>query len=316
MNKDFLWGGAVAANQCEGAYNVDGKGLSTADLFTVGSVNEFRQYTDGLQKGKYYPSHTAIDFYHHYKEDIKLFSEMGFKCFRTSINWARIYPNGDEEYPNEKGLEFYDSLFEELLKYGIKPIVTLSHYETPYNLVKKYGSWQNRKMIDFYLKYVQTVFARYKDKVEYWITFNEINTMMMKSEYGCGVELTNAQEIYSAVHNMFVASAKAVILGHEINENFKIGAMIFYPTTYANTCNPLDNLEKMKDLDKHYYFTDVQIRGYYSNKAMKFLESNNVHLDISNDDKQILRKGKVDYLGFSYYMSNVASSDKNLKMTS
>ena len=170
LKKDFLWGGAVAANQCEGAYNEDGKGLSTADLMSVASVNVPRTFTIEGTRG--------IDFYHHYKEDVKLLAEMGLKCFRTSIAWTRIFPNGDDEKPNELGLKFYDNLFDELLKYNIKPVVTISHYETPYALVKKYGSWRNRKMIDIYLKYCETIFNRYKDKVEYWLTFNEINVKL------------------------------------------------------------------------------------------------------------------------------------------
>jgi 6-phospho-beta-glucosidase len=155
-------GGAVSANQCEGAWNEDGKGMSSADCMTAGSHTMKREYTDGIVAGKYYPSHDAIDLYHHYKEDIALFAEMGFKCFRTSINWTRIFPNGDEDQPNEKGLQFYEDLFRECLKYGIQPIVTISHYETPYGLVKKYGSWRDRRMIDFFLKYCRTIFTRYK----------------------------------------------------------------------------------------------------------------------------------------------------------
>ena len=175
FRKDFLWGGAVAAHQLEGAYNVDGKGLSIVDVVTAGTREKKRRITDGIVSGEYYPNHEAIDFYHHYKEDIKLFAEMGFKCFRTSIAWSRIFPNGDETEPNEAGLQFYDKLFDECLKYGIQPVITLSHFEMPLHLVKKYGGWRSRRLIHFFVKFAEICFKRYKNKVKYWMTFNEIN---------------------------------------------------------------------------------------------------------------------------------------------
>ena len=319
LSKNFLWGGAVAANQCEGAYNEDGKGLSTSDLMSAARHGVPRTFTDGTIEGVYYPNREGIDFYHHYKEDIKLFAEMGFKCFRTSIAWTRIYPNGDDEKPNEKGLEFYDSLFDELLKYNIKPVVTISHYETPYNLVIKYGSWRNRKMIDFYLRFCETIFNRYKDKVEYWMTFNEINVNMFNPEMTMGIRINdkeNREEVLKqASHYEMVASARAVKLGHKINPNFKIGMMMMYPTFYGETCKPEDQLCAMEQIDKQYYFSDVMVRGYYSNKAFKSLELNNIKLDITDEDKKILKEGKVDYIGFSYYNSNVASSRKDVVTT-
>lgn len=181
FKKDFLWGGAIAANQCEGAYDEDGKGLSIVDVVRGSSLGVDRIIDESIKENVYYPSHEAIDMYHHYKEDIKLFAELGLKCLRFSINWTRIYPNGDEEYPNEKGLEYYDNFIDELKKYNIEPIITLSHFETPLNLVTKYGSWRNRKLIDFYVRYCETVMRRYKDKVKYWLTFNEINEVMNKN---------------------------------------------------------------------------------------------------------------------------------------
>ncbi len=310
MKKDFLWGGAVAANQLEGAWNVDGKGPSTADCMTAGAVDKAREYTYGVVDGLNYPNHEAIDFYHRYKEDIKLFAEMGFKCFRTSIAWTRIFPKGDEVEPNEKGLKFYDNLFDECLKYGIEPVITISHYETPYYLVEKYGSWKNRKMIEFFTRFCRVIFERYKNKVKYWMTFNEINCIAMHPQIPTGIRDTDLQTIYNAADYELVASAKAVKLGHEINPDFKIGMMMIYPLTYAETCNPLDNLMAMEDMDKHYYFSDVQVRGYYSSKAKKFLARNNVQLDIQDGDATILKEGTVDYIGFSYYMSNVATHDK------
>ncbi len=178
LPKDFLWGGAVAANQCEGAYDADGKGFSTADVMTAGHLGVPREYTDGVLEGKRYPSHQAIDFYRRFREDIALFAEMGFKCFRTSINWTRIFPQGDESTPNEEGLRFYDELFDECLRHNIQPVVTISHYETPLGLVRNYGSWSNRRMIDFYLRYCDAIFRRYRGKVKYWMTFNEISGIL------------------------------------------------------------------------------------------------------------------------------------------
>jgi len=201
LRHDFLWGGAVAANQCEGAYLEDGKGLSTADVFTAGAVDRPREFTPtGVVEGKYYPSHDAIDFYHRYKEDLALFAEMGFKCFRTSINWARIFPQGDETEPNEAGLQFYDDLFDELLSYGIEPVITLSHYETPLGLVQKYGSWRSRELIDLFLRYCETVFTRYRNKVKYWLTFNEIKPSFCTRPWAAGIEVGTDEHFASVVY--------------------------------------------------------------------------------------------------------------------
>lgn len=318
LRDNFLWGGAVAANQLEGAWNVAGKGVSTADCMTAGAVDRAREFTDGVLDGVYYPSHTAIDFYHRYPEDIKLFAEMGLKCFRTSINWTRIFPNGDEETPNEEGLLFYDRLFDECLKYGIEPVVTLSHYEMPYGLVKNYGSWTNRKLIEFYERYCRTVFERYKNKVRYWMTFNEINCIALHPVMAAGIRKTQADPdfypvILNAAHNQFLASARAVAIGHEINQEFKIGLMMIYPETYAETCRPEDQVAQMKAMEIHYYFSDVQVRGFYSAKARKMQERLGAVLDERPGDEQILKDGRVDYIGFSYYMSSVATSDESRK---
>ena len=187
MRKDFLWGGAVAAHQVEGGYNEKGKGLNVSDMMTVGGVGKKRQITDTILPNEFYPNHEAIDFYHHYKEDIALFKEMGFKCFRTSISWARIFPQGDELEPNEDGLKFYDEMFDELLKNGIQPVITLSHFEMPYGLVKKYGGWRNRKLIDCFVRFAKVCFERYQHQVKYWMTFNEINPDLM---IGCMMAMT------------------------------------------------------------------------------------------------------------------------------
>ncbi|MDR1510187.1 MAG: 6-phospho-beta-glucosidase [Synergistaceae bacterium] len=313
LRSDFLWGGAVAANQLEGAYDLDGKGLSSADCMTAGAIDRAREYTDGVVPGKYYPSHNAIDFYHRYPEDIALFAEMGFKGFRTSIAWSRIYPNGDDAVPNEAGLSYYDSLFDECLKYGIQPVITLSHYETPYALVQKYGSWKNRKLIEFFLKYSRTVFERYREKVRYWMTFNEINCICMNPAMTAGMREKDPQLIYQAAHYQLLASAIVVKMGHEINRDFQIGMMMTYPLSYAKTCNPLDNLANMEEMDRHYYFSDVQCRGYYSNKAKEYLKKMGVTIDAELGDDEILREGIVDYIGFSYYVSMVSSAEPDAR---
>lgn len=317
--KDFLWGGAVAANQCEGAWDVDGKGISVPDCMTVGGPNKRREYTNGVLPDLYYPNHDAIDFFHRYQEDIALLAEMGFKCFRTSINWARIFPRGDEAEPNEKGLLFYDKLFDECLKYGIEPVVTISHYETPYTLVTEYGSWRNRKMIDFYMNFCQTIFKRFARKVKYWMTFNEINTVIAFPAPSTGIRVNPDEDLkqiaYKAAHYMLVASAKAVRLGHEINPDFKIGMMILGQPFYPATCKPEDQLASMKSADLSFYFSDVQARGYYSHKALKFLEENHIDLDVSDQDKKDLQEGTVDYIGFSYYHSFVGSASVSNETT-
>ena len=320
LQKNFLWGGALAANQCEGAWNVDGKGISTADLFTAGSVSKRREYTSSVDPDKYYPSHDAIDFYNRYKEDIGLFAEMGFKCFRTSINWTRIFPNGDEEQPNETGLQFYDNLFDECIKFGIEPVVTISHYETPYGLVENYGSWRSRKMIDFYLRFCETIFTRYKDKVKYWMTFNEINAVCFIPEISTGIKVSSDENFdavtLQAAHHMLVASAKSVILGHKINSDIQIGMMMLCLPVYAESCNPTDQLVAMHTADQHYHFSDVQARGYYSNKALKNMEIKGIVLNVEPGDDEVLRQGVVDYIGLSYYHSIVASSREDAKRTS
>ncbi len=314
FRNDFLWGGATAANQYEGAYLEDGKGLSIADVEMGSRQGQPREIHDYVHEGCYYPSHTGVDFYHHYKEDIALFAEMGFKCFRLSIAWSRIFPKGDEEKPNEKGLEFYDRVFDELKKYNIEPIVTISHFEMPLYLVQKYGSWRNRKLIDFFVNYCDVIFRRYKGKVKYWLTFNEINETMNKKEpyHQAGVlykEGENPEMVKALVsHHMMLASAKAVILGHQIDPNNMIGTMIQYTTTYAKTCNPYDELAKRYHMMPNYYYCDVMCRGYYTNTCTAQLKRMNAHVEMQDGDEELLRKGKVDYIAISYYFSVIASS--------
>ena len=315
LPKDFLWGGASAANQFEGAYLEGGKGLSVADCFTAGTKDKRREYTDGVLEGKYYPSHIATDFYHNYKEDIKMFAEMGYRCFRTSIAWSRIYPNGDDLHPNEAGLEFYDRVFDELLKYNIEPVITLTHYEVPYALVSKYGSFRDYRCVDFFVKYCETVFTRYKDKVKYWMTFNEINTMSGDPAQQTGVRIlpdeNRKQVIYQVAHHLLIASAKVVALGHKINPDFKIGCMVCNPLFYPETCKPEDQIKALQDNDRMFYFSDTQVRGYYSNKAKRMWVKNDLEIVMKPEDEEILRNGKVDFVGFSYYMSGVSSTTNN-----
>lgn len=320
MRNDFLWGGSTAANQYEGAYLEDGKGLSIADVEKGARHGVPREVHECVRPGNYYPSHEAVDFYHRYQEDIRLFAEMGFKCFRLSINWPRIFPNGDETEPNEEGLRFYDKVFDELLANGIQPVVTLSHYETPLYLVQKYGSWRNRKLIDFFERYCRVVFERYKDKVKYWMTFNEINeTMNQKVPYHQAGILFEEGENHNEVkviasHNMFLASAKAVIAGHEINPDFKIGCMLQYPTTYPKTCRPKDVLAQRFHMMPNFYYTDVMCRGYYTNLCTAQLKRLGVELQMEEGDAELLMAGKVDYIGFSYYFSSVAVSEDGVNI--
>ena len=312
LRKDFLWGGATAANQCEGAYLEGGKGISVEDVLTAGSYKVSRRVTDGIIEGEYYPNHEAIDFYHHYKDDIKMFAEMGFKCYRMSIAWTRIFPKGDEKEPNEAGLDFYDKVFDELLKYGIEPVVTLSHYEMPLHLVKEYGSWRSRKLVDFFVNFAKVCFDRYKGKVKYWMTFNEINTIVRPDPWRCaGIEYSEDEDrnqaMVDAIHHQLLASAKAVILGHEIDKNNKIGCMLLYPATYPYSCNPRDVLAAHNEMKKVFFFGDVHCKGYYTNTCTSYLKQFNAKLPIQEGDEEILKQGVVDYIAFSYYFSSVVS---------
>ena len=318
LPKDFLWGGALAAHQFEGGVLDTTKGLSVADVMTGGNVSTPRVITDGVKEGLYYPNHIGIDFYHHYKEDIKLFAEMGFKCFRTSIAWTRIFPLGDEEQPDEEGLQFYDDVFDELLKYGIEPVITLSHFEMPYHLAKEYGGFMNRKTIDFFVKFAEVCFKRYKNKVKYWMTFNEINNQMnfVNDIYGwtnSGAHFGNydnpEEAMYQCAHHTLVASAKAVKIGKEINPDFLIGNMISMVPFYPYSCSPKDQLLAQQLMHDRFFFSDVQCRGHYPAYALKMFERKRFNINITDEDKKALSEGTVDYIGFSYYMSNTVNSN-------
>ena len=318
LRKDFLWGGAVAANQLEGGWNKGGKGVSVIDVMTAGANGVPREITDGIIPGKNYPNHEAIDFYGHYKEDIKLFAEMGFKCFRTSIAWTRIFPNGDEEQPNEEGLRFYDDMFDELLKYGIEPVITLSHFQMPYHLAKEYGGWVNRKVIGFFVKFAEVVMKRYKDKVKYWMTFNEINNQSNVDAdifgWTCsGVrfsEYENKKEaMYQAAHHELVASAMVVKMGHEINPDMKIGCMCSFVPFYPYSCNPADIMTATECMHERFHFMDTHVRGHYPAYSLKEWEREGYQIKMEPEDEAILAEGIVDYIGFSYYMTNAVKAD-------
>jgi 6-phospho-beta-glucosidase len=306
FNEGFLWGGAVAANQCEGAYNEDGKGLSIQDVTPKGFLGPMtvEPTPDNLKL-------VAIDMYHRYKEDIKLFAEMGFKVFRTSIAWTRIFPKGDEEQPNEKGLQFYDELFAECLKYGIEPLVTISHYETPLHLAKEYNGWSDRRLIGFYENYVRTIFNRYKDKVKYWLTFNEINSIAHLPLTG-GIltpkEKLSKQELFQAMHHELVASALATRIGHEIMPEAKIGCMVLGMPVYPLSPKPEDIIKTMETDRANLLFTDIHVRGKYPSYTKRLFKENNIEIKMEPEDEEIL-KNTVDFISFSYYMSICESAD-------
>lgn len=280
---------------------------------TAGGADKPREITDTVEDEKYYPNHEGIDFYNRYKDDVKLFAEMGLKALRTSINWTRIFPKGDETEPNEAGLQFYDDLFDELLKYNIEPVITLTHFEMPLHLAKEYGGFRNRKVVDLFVKFAEVVFERYKDKVKYWMTFNEINNMMdytnpvfLWTNVGVKVkEEENPKEImYTAAHHTLLASALAVSKGKEINPDFEIGAMVSHVPIYPINSNPDNVMLAEESMRLRYFFPDVQVRGEYPNYALKEFERESLNIPILEGDAEILAEGKVDYLGFSYYMSN------------
>ena len=308
----FLWGASTAANQVEGGWNEDGKGVSVIDVQALGSHG--REVTDGIQPDRIYTSHKATDFYHHYKEDIALFAQMGLKAYRMSIAWTRIFPNGTEQTPNEAGLAFYDRVFDELNKYGIEPVVTISHYEPPYALSNQ-GGWTNREMIGQYLRYCKAIFQRYKGKVKYWITFNEINSILHQP-FVSGAILTpkaqlSNQQLYQAIHYELVASAKAVQLAHSIDPEYKVGSMILAVTIYPLTPNPDDIIEVMELDNEVYLFSDVQALGAYPYYAKRVFEEKGVQLEISDEDREALTH-TVDFVSFSYYSSNCAAADHSL----
>lgn len=320
--KDFLWGGAIAANQAEGAWDVDGKGPSIADIeilpevYSRKTVVGFQHSKEDIEKALadqegYYPRRSAIDFYHTYKEDLALMKEMGFRCLRTSFNWARIYPNGDEETPNEAGLKFYDDLIDEMLKDGIEPIMTISHYEMPIGLVMKQG-FLNPDSIDHFVKLCKTLFERYKDKVTYWILINQINSLGGWGEFSSLglLEGYDQQDVYQATHHQFVACAKATKIAHEINPSMKIGMMLGDDTRYPATCKPEDvfattQLNQMCQ----YFYSDVLCRGEYPGYAIRYFHEHDIHLNVTEEELALLKAYTADFLSFSYYSTKIVNAD-------
>ncbi|CAM3247540.1 6-phospho-beta-glucosidase [Sporolactobacillus spathodeae] len=315
--EQFLFGGALAGNQYEGGYDRDGKGLSIVDVEPAGPErNDMLQHPKKyltIRDDLYYPSHKAIEFYDHYKEDIKLFADMHFSALRISINWARIFPNGDDKEPNEAGLQFYDQVIDELEKYHIEPIVTISHYETPLALVERYGSWTNRKLIDFYLTYAETLFRRYGSRVKYWMSFNEINCITENPFIAGGLvlddESNKVQAIYQASHYELVASAKATKLLHELVPGALMGCMLAFSPYYAKTCKPEDQMAALQQNRVTLFYGDVHARGNYPSYMNRFFKEHHVILDITDDDRKVLKENTVDYISFSYYMSHTVDAE-------
>ena len=311
FSKDFMWGGATAANQCEGAWNVDGKGVSVSDICTGGKFGQSKRITPVMEEGTFYPSHEGIRHYDRFREDIALFAEMGFKCYRFSIAWTRIFPNGDESKPNEAGLKHYEEVIDECLKYGIEPLITISHYEVPFGLTKKCNAWVSREMIGYFLNYCRAIFERYKGKVKYWLTFNEVNcTLGVDRPYlQAGIVYREDENIpdvkLQVTHHLLVASALAVKECRRIDPAAKIGCMLLYPTTYADTCDPLDQIAVRNVMAPTYYYGDVYARGRYTNLCKAYQESIGGHFTMEPGDEELLKEGIVDYIGFSYYSSRV-----------
>lgn len=318
---DFLWGGATAANQCEGGIFEGGRGLANVDICPAGKdrnaviTGHFERMENASEKedlfamdsSHVYPAAEAVDFYHHFREDIRLFGEMGFKVFRMSIAWTRIFPNGDEPEPNREGIRFYHEVFAECRKYGMEPLVTISHFDCPIHLIREYGGWRSRRMIEFYLRLCRVLFTEFRQEVRYWLTFNEINMILHAPFMGAGLcfsEGENEDKIkYQAAHHELVASALATKMAHEINPENKIGCMFAAGSAYPYTCNPKDVWEALVTDQENYFFVDVQARGYYPSYAVKRMQKNGVYPQMDPEDIQILRQYPVDFISFSYYNS-------------
>ncbi|WP_134705357.1 glycoside hydrolase family 1 protein [Rahnella sp. CJA17(1/100)] len=310
----FMWGGATAANQVEGAYDQDGKGLSIVDAIPGGkarlNIVSSPEFDFTLDPANYtYPNHKGIGHYHRFQEDIALFAEMGFKCYRFSIAWTRIYPNGVEQEPNEAGLKHYDQVIDACIAHGIEPVVTISHYEMPLHLATAFGGWKNRELIGHFERFARTVLIRFGHKVKYWMTFNEINSAahfpIMSQGLTVKTGALEAQAKFQAWHNQFVASSLAVKIAHETNAQIQIGCMILFATNYAYDCNPVNQLETLKETQAfNFYCADVQAGGKYPYYAKSLWKSQGVELDIQPGDLALIKEHTVDYIGFSYYMSS------------
>jgi len=334
LREDFLWGGAIAASQVEGAFNQGGKGLSVADVASYKTNLDVNDY-DGhnkitkvlvdeaiAEKGVgIYPKRRGIDFYNRYKEDIALFSEMGFNVLRLSLSWSRVFPKGDELDPNEEGLKYYDNVIDALLERNIQPLVTLSHYEMPLYLVNTYGGWENKKLIGFFKNFATTLFKRYRGKVKLWLTFNEIDSILRHPFRTAGMIPDGSQEFvartFKALHHQFLAAAIVTKLAHEIDSENKVGCMITKLPFYPHTCDPADVLKAQEMNRLNHIFSDVQVYGEYPIHALAFMKKMGIVLEITEEDQQILSEGQCDFISFSYYMSFVtAANDTGLEITS
>ena len=325
----FLWGGATADFQYEGGFGEGGRGILSQDFVTEGSVDRKRQITLRLADGSrgtvncletfpegaeaqmyeyaYYPSHQAVDFYHHYKEDIALVAEMGFNVFRFSICWSRIYPTGEEEVPNQEGIDFYSCVIDECLKYGMQPLITICHDEMPDYLARTYDGWNSRHLIDAYLRYCRTLFENYGTRVKYWLTFNELNAIHGYAKIG--VHTMTPQVYYQAQHHMFVASSKAIALGHEMMPGSMFGAMYAMSEMYPATCRSEDVFACYRQRRESLFFIDVMARGKYPNYAHEIFTRKGVNLKIEEGDLQLLEKYPLDFVSFSYYRSTTVTAD-------
>ncbi len=327
---DFLWGGAQAASQADGAYQEDNKGLSSSDVqpyFKDLSNHEIQiletqgmkleQVKTNIQDIKgYYPKRFGIDFYNSYPEDLKLLADMGFKTFRTSLDWSRIFPNGDDEVPNESALKHYDEMLDYMLDLGIEPIITMNHYETPVNITVKYGGWPNRKVISMFEKFGKLLLDRFGNKVKYWIVVNQINLIQTEPFLSAGVcvdQYQNEEEaIYQAVHNQMVAAAWIQKYAKSLHDNnIHIGTMIADSTVYPASCRPDDIVLAMRQNRLQYFFTDVQFLGYYPAYAKNYFSDKRIKLDIRDEDKELLQDNPMDFLAISYYYSKIVDASKN-----
>lgn len=324
LRSDFLWGGALAANQCEGGFDQGGRGLANADLLPFGEGRLAVIRGDDVpleaEPGRYYPAREAIDFYHRYREDIALFGEMDFKALRLSIAWSRIFPHGDDAEPNEEGLAFYEDVFRACQEQGIEPVVTLNHYDVPMHLVTAYGGWRNRALVDLFERFARTVFARYAGQVRYWLTFNEINIMTSACFMGAGIIFHEGEDryrsIHTSVHHVLVASARAVRLCHELVPGGQIGCMLNAGIYYPATCNPADIKAAQDENRKHYMFTDVQVRGAYPCYVLKEYERQGFKIPWDEDDREVLAANTVDFVSFSYYSTRVVEASAEGKYDS
>ncbi|CNI70309.1 6-phospho-beta-glucosidase [Yersinia mollaretii] len=314
----FLWGGALAANQAEGACFEGGKGLTTVDMIPHGphrlAVKLGQEKRFALRDDEFYPSHQAIDFYHRYKDDIALMAEMGFTVFRTSIAWSRIYPNGDEMTPNAEGIAFYRDLFNECKKHNIEPLVTLCHFDVPMHLVTEYGSWRNRKMVEFFTRYARTCFEAFDGLVKYWLTFNEINILLHSPFSGAGLVFEpneNQEQVkYQAAHHELLASARATKIAHEVNPDNQVGCMLAGGNFYPRTCKPEDVWAALEKDRENLFFIDVQARGAYPAYTKRLFREKGISIVTEAGDDDIL-KDTVDFVSFSYYASRCASAEMN-----